>query len=359
MLFSGCSAGEVSNMKFEKTAENEKTVDTTAEDTKGSIFPVSYENEDDRVKFQCELEIPQDMTTRSLKAGMVKNKIYADAEKAYARFVDGKEVREKHTNPPSDGLPETNIYIMEDDSYAGIGDTFSYSTAEANFYSNAGVNALEKYEFYEENPVTFAKPEECIEEIKSILSEIGFPMEEFTFNSYPVSGKEMEMVEGQRVSEGLIMSEQKKSEWTDEDDGYFIYAYQKFENLPIFHEFMSISNQLAFDTPDGAPIQALYTTRGIEQLLSVMAVYDIERTDESLTLKNFDEIAAVVAEKFNSILNDAQYVVNRAKLFEMVRMNQKQEYEVLPVWYFEVAENGESKSVTLVDAVTGKEIYLN
>ena len=42
----------------------------------------------------------------------------------------------------------------------------------------------------------------------------------------------------------------------------------------------------------------------------------------------------------------------------MVHLNEKQEYAVDPVWYFEVMEDGKSSSVTLVNAVTGKEKYL-
>ena len=61
---------------------------------------------------------------------------------------------------------------------------------------------------------------------------------------------------------------------------------------------------------------------------------------------------------FRSILNDSCYVVDKAKLFQMVHMNKKQEYTVEPVWYFEVIENERSRSITLVNAVTGKETLL-
>ena len=52
----------------------------------------------------------------------------------------------------------------------------------------------------------------------------------------------------------------------DACDAYFIYGYQKYEDIPIFHEMMSIARSMAYDTPDNAPVQAIYSTRGIEYL---------------------------------------------------------------------------------------------
>lgn len=39
-------------------------------------------------------------------------------------------------------------------------------------------------------------------------------------------------------------------------------------------------------------------------------------------------------------------------------MDEKQKYKADPIWYFEVVENNISKSVTLINAETGKEIFL-
>ena len=114
---------------------------------------------------------------------------------------------------------------------------------------------------------------------------------------------------------------------------------------------------MAYDNVDNASVQAVYSSRGIEFLMA-QPIYYLEDTGETLTLKEFEEIAGIVEAKFENILNESTYVVNRAKLFQMVRLNENQEYAAEPIWYFEVVEDGISKSVTLVDAVTGKEIVL-
>ena len=87
-------------------------------------------------------------------------------------------------------------------------------------------------------------------------------------------------------------------------------------------------------------------------------VYEFEKGKQQVTLKPFEDIAAVVEEKFENILNDADYEVTRAKFYERVYLDEKQKYKADPIWYFEVVENNISKSVTLINAETGKEIFL-
>lgn len=151
--------------------------------------------------------------------------------------------------------------------------------------------------------------------------------------------------------------EKRKGSWSQEDDAYFIYAWQEYEGIPVFVEYMSIARDFAFDTPDNAPILAIYSARGLESL-NIGCIYAFENGGTQIRLQPFEEIAAVVEEKFENILNDARYEVTRAKLFERVYLNEEQKYEAEPVWYFEVVENDISKSVTLINAETGKEIYL-
>lgn len=342
-----------------KTAQTNSgvAVDKGSEPSEGEAFPVKYEAERERVFFQCELENPEGFNTKSLHKETFKNSFYPDPEKAYQVFVGDKNVEEKHTTPPDGDIPEENYYIMEDGSSLGIGNSLSHGTLDFQRYSQIGVYSDEYRQIYMRNQVSFAQPEACIQEVKDKLSEIGYQADNFEFASYPLSVEDMKAAEEGHVQAGLLEEGLKNKEWTSQDEAYYIYAFQKAQGLPVFHKLMNIGQQMAFDTPDSAPIQAIYSARGLEYL-SVMEVYDLEETQESVALKDFEEIAAVLEEKYNSILNDAKYTVNRAKLYEMVRTNQEQEEEVLPVWYFEVAENDTTKSVALVDAQTGREIYI-
>lgn len=63
----------------------------------------------------------------------------------------------------------------------------------------------------------------------------------------------------------------------------------------FFHEMMSIARSMAYDTPDNAPVQAIYSTRGIE-ILDIGGVYEFEKGEQQVLLKPFEDIAAVVEE---------------------------------------------------------------
>ena len=112
------------------------------------------------------------------------------------------------------------------------------------------------------------------------------------------------------------------------------------------------------DSPDNAPVQAIYSARGLESL-TIDYIYNFKNEQNTVTLKPFDEIASVVEEKYDNILNDVNYEVTRAKLYERVYTGEDQKYAEEPIWYFEVMENGSNKTVMLVNAETGKEINLH
>ena len=51
-------------------------------------------------------------------------------------------------------------------------------------------------------------------------------------------------------------------------------------------------------------------------------------------------------------------LVERAKFYEYVYRNEAQKYTAEPVWYLELTDDNSERHVMLVNAETGKEIYL-
>lgn len=349
-LLAGCGKG---NNKSE--ADNIKAdMEYSGEDLK---FPSTYEHKSPKVQFNCEIEVPNSVTQDNIRKVLVSGKSYADNASVLSNYVEGKEIQEKHEIPVENGMPEENVYVMVDESIVNVGGRFSFGSKNAKYYSRIGAKNSDNREEFRTDQVSFASKEDAIEAVKSEINKLGFSDLEFSYDAYPISHESMKRIEEKYISEGSMEEKHKKDIWTEEDDAYIVYGYQVKNTLPVFHESMSINHMMAYDTSDATPLQAIYSSRGIENL-NVGPVYKFEDADEMLHLKEFEEIAKVVEEKFDSILNDAHYVVNRAKLFQMIRRDEKQKYVAEPVWYFEVVENESSKSVALVNAVTGKEIFL-
>ena len=246
---------------------------------------------------------------------------------------------------------------MADGSIANVGGSGPIlASGNSGYYTRAGVENSDYQEEYSKGQVFFASREEAIEAVKQELAEIGFSEFEFQLEAYPATHKTIKKIEAEIYTNDEDQS-LKKDTWTPEDDVYVVYGFQTKGSLPIFHQWMTVFRAMAYDNIDNAPVVSIYSSRGIEFLM-VQPIYNLEDTGELLTLKDFEEIAGIVEAKFENILNESTYEVTRAKLFQMVRLNENQEYVAEPIWYFEVIEDGTSKSITLVDAVTGKEIVL-
>ena len=322
-------------------------------------FPEKYEKTSDsgKVKFNCEPEVPENIKGQAISTVDVKGLYRCDREKAWTIFGEGKEIIEKPEITVSEGREPYDYYLFANGESLGIDDGIAYGSSNSKYYLNIGVTNPDNQAVFEETEVSFKICEECITELKKMIDELGYNQEDFIFACYPLSFQTMKNLEEQYLQEDYLTEEKRKESWSQEDDAYFIYAYQKYEDIPVFHEMMSIARSMAYDTPDNAPVQAIYSTRGIENL-NISGVYEFEKGKQQVTLKPFEDIAAVVEEKFENILNDAEYEVTRAKFYERVYLDEGQKYKVDPIWYFEVVENNISKSVTLINAETGKEIFL-
>ena len=349
------------------TGCNKNVVDTNKKEVKESVsmqetecsFPKKYEKTSGsgKVKFNCELEVPENIKGQSISKVDVKGLYSCDREKAWTIFGEGKEIIEKPEIPVDEGRAPEDYYLFANDESLDINEGITYGSSNSKYYSYIGVRNSDNQVVFEESDVSFKIGEECITELQKIIDELGYHSKDFIFACYPLSFQTMKNLEEQYLQEGYLTEEKRKESWSQEDDAYFIYGYQKYEDIPIFHEMMSIAGSMAYDTPDNAPIQAIYSTRGIETL-DIGGVYEFEKGEQQVSLKPFEDIAAVVEEKFENILNDADYEVTRAKFYERVYLDEGQKYKADPIWYFEVVENNISKSVTLINAETGKEIFL-
>lgn len=320
-------------------------------------FPKEYYKKYDKVEFRCKVEIPKEWESQKFYKIIVKGQQYVKQDQAILEYTKGKETKETYMNSIAGKDLKEKGFEFQDGSSFVVGTGVSYSSKYSSYYFNAGAADTDSQVDFRKKKVDFSSKEKCIAEIKIRMNQLGYHSEEFDFVGYSLNHQIMKEKEKRRIEQKLIEKKEQKDQWTKEDDAYFIYAYQKIERLPVFHEYMSIAKQMAYDSPDAAPVQAVISARGLEDF-RVNPVYSFQKRKEIVSLKEFEEITEVVQEKFNQMLNDDHYTVKRAKLYEMICMDQKQNYIAKPVWYFEMIENNTKKEMILVDAETGKEVFL-
>lgn len=360
---SGCLGNKEMEMteKEEDLKEEERKEETEMKADSFAMFPEQYDavSESGKVRFHCFVEVPENEIGKTVYETSVTGKRRCDRKTAWNLYSEGKEVDRKHETPADAGREEEDFYIFTDGSFLGTGNGMNYGTDQLKYYTNAGALNADYQERFEQDEVTFKSSQECIEVIKDALEELGYQTQNFIFRSYPLAFDTLKELEEECVIGGYIAEKDRKDSWTQEDDAYVIYAYQINDGIPVFHELMSLSRHMAYDNAGNAPVRAIYSTRGLEEFIAYDQIYDFQTNDTMVSLKPFDEVASVVQDKFESILNDAVYEVTRAKFYTRVYLNEAQQYVAEPVWYFEVIENNSSKSLTLIHAETGKEIFLN
>lgn len=310
-----------------------------------------------KVIFDCTLEVPETVRENGMKKLRVEGVRPYDREKVYSYFAEGKKVAETFETPADKNQNAGYYYNFTDGASLGLDTSLSWGSENSAFYSLIGAASSENQHYFAQDSVSFMSQEECMEKVKTILEEVGYPTEDLSFSAYPLSAASMNTLQEDEIEAGLLEPEKKK-ELTEGDEAYFVYAYQEQEEIPIFHELMSVARLFAFDTPDNGPIRAICSPRGLEQL-NIDYVYQFTNEQEPVQLQPFETIRSVVEEKYENMLDDSVYEVTRAKLFRRIYTDEKQSYAEEPIWYFEVTDTGAgTNEVMLVNAETGKEISL-
>ena len=81
-----------------------------------NAYAQTYEKESEsgKVRFQCELEVPENWNGKEIPKFILESVHFVDSEKTYANFVEGKEILEHYNTPASDLYPEENYYVLAD-----------------------------------------------------------------------------------------------------------------------------------------------------------------------------------------------------------------------------------------------------
>lgn len=340
-------------MKEEKTDMQQENKQNQ---TDGITFSDHYKKKYGSIKADFDVEVPADLNVESKKVDVL-SRSYIDEDIAYELYVKGKNIIETHVIEPSKYAIKSTIYLMENEEDVSTGNDFFYSSGDYTYYSESDATDEEWTELYGKHDVAFETGEKCIEKVKEYIEELGCRADDFEFSCYPLSHIDLESREEEKIADGFLKSEQKKNQWSEDDDAYFIYGYQKAGQLPIIHETMMMGYQFIKDTADMAPIQAIYSARGLESL-HITAFYLMEESERTLELASLDQIVDTVIQKYSYLLTDSEFVISRGKLCQMVRKNNQQGYETQPVWYFEITENNAKVSYMLLNAETAEEVSL-
>lgn len=315
-----------------------------------ALYKESYEN----VQYNCEIVLPVDFNEDELYRGKVNATYCSDYSKALDVLVQDKTIVEEQIYPAEGDIPEWRYYTLEDGTVLGTGDTTFFTTINSYYYEKAFKNIVLE-ESTDVEQFDFMTVVECEKNLNDLLKAIDLNAD-IAFKNYALNYEIASAWEEHLAHDGTYDTEGYKQNWSEEDNAYLIYGYQEFQNLPVYHELMFLGGNMKYLNADNAVLQAIYTCGGLQKL-QVNYLYDFEIMEEKVKLKSFQEIVNTINLRLNGTIENTMYEVKKAVLMQMVKHNQVQGYDVLPVWYVE-AESQEGITVILVNAETAEEIFI-
>ena len=327
-------------------------------------FPDKYTNEQNGVTFETVIDVPEKLDFSKIKTGVAKLQ-YPISEQAMSEIAaDSTIAHQDISSIEWKGKKiDVSYYTFEDGSTLNLDTALTYTTPY--FYNVLNAFRVEKTEAFnadnysQENNFDYVSSGDAFQYILDIINRCGYELEETNYEYYALDAETMQQQEIAANKLGDNSSSEPR-EWSKEDDCYYFFAEQMYEGLPIYY-----GNQMFPD--DGVtnrPVQAVYSSRGLERLY-VNNVYRITEAGEAVSLLGFDELAEKIANKYGDLLTSSSYYVNRAKLYHMPVATSAEDYELRPVWLFEIHEKGidsetgseyETTVYTFLDAQTGEEV---
>lgn len=205
-----------------------------------NAYAQTYEKESEsgKVRFQCELEVPENWNGKEIPKFILESVHFVDSEKTYANFVEGKEILEHYNTPASDLYPEENYYVLADGTNVGIGMEFGVSTEKSAYYAQIGVTNTENMEKFTSATESIVNDQDAVQKVKETLENAGYAVENLVFQTSSLSADILREIENQYVAEGLLEESKRKPEWTNEDDVCIVYARQTVSGIPVYPELL-------------------------------------------------------------------------------------------------------------------------
>ena len=167
-----------------------------------NAYAQTYEKESEsgKVRFQCELEVPENWNGKEIPKFILESVHFVDSEKAYANFVEGKEILEHYNTPASDLYPEENYYVLADGTNVGIGMEFGVSTEKSAYYAQIGVTNTENMEKFTSATESIVNDQDAVQKVKETLENAGYAVENLVFQTSSLSADILREIENQYVA---------------------------------------------------------------------------------------------------------------------------------------------------------------
>lgn len=353
IIMTACTSSSCSKKTLqESSAVNNESTDSSSTAQVGGNFPEKLNMEIERVKFDAEVLAHSSANKKSKSYEVTVRKF--DKEKVKEKLLSNIEVAE-------------TINYGDEDSYQGTKEEYlSVSPTRIYFYKNLYLyvnNAFSLFEddrnaeSYKDTDFDFASRDEANELVLKDLDSLGAGVgSDYFINMYSLDYETMKENEEVLDMDGGLDKSAYKSNWSSKDNCYYLCIRQSVNGVPVGYKYSDADENI---NEYNAPIQLLYSSSGIE-FLNIDRIFDFSDKNEEVVLADMDKISACIAKKYNDILNEAKYSVNKLELHYICIKESETKYTVRPAWVVTMSQIGENtyNFQMIIDAQTAKEIIL-
>lgn len=357
-LFAGCNQIETSNNAQKELPE----IDISEKPTK-------YQGKTGNITFDMDILIPNEYYTNGAWMGSLSLLKYNDEKiiEAFpmteARVPTAEEVGYEFDEILLIGEKEyltvskdsSLVHYEKGESIEDI--TFAYKYAFNNYLGFENYNGTL---YFTGKDFDFASTKQAISAVIEKVQVMGFEIGEDNF-SPSIYSLDHEIMKEEAYFEDYKTGQpmQRQTEWSSDDDCYYITLHQKLNGFRLIPFY----NSSPTETDDSsAAITALYTKEGIQEF-RLERLYDI-KTQEQVELAPFSTIIKTIDEKYNQVLSDTTYNIDNAELINLIKYTENGDFVFEPVWAFriiktvpatnEIEERIVYKTI-IINAVTGKD----
>ena len=336
----------------ESKAVTSESADTASAEQVNGSFPKRLDMEIERVKFDAEVLAysSENMKAKSYEATLRT----FDKEKLKEKFFSSIEEPETISNDDPDSyygkkdeflaVYPTGIFFYTD-FYKYVNHTFSLFEDDRN---------AEKY--MKDTDFDFASRDEAKEIVLKELDSLGAGLgSEYFINMYSLDYETMKENEKVIDMEGKPDKSAYKPEWSSKDNCYYLCIRQSVNGIPVGYKYADADENI---NEYNAPIQLLYSSSGIE-FINIDRMFDFSDKNEEVVLADMDKVSDCIAKKYNDILNESKYTVNKLELHYICVKESETKYTVRPAWVATMSVPGETAQFQMIiDAQTAKELIL-
>ena len=202
----------------------------------------------------------------------------------------------------------------------------------------------------------FASRDEAKEIILKELDSIGAGLgSDYFINMYSLDYETMKENEEVLDRDGGLDKSAYKPDWSSKDNCYYLCIRQSVNGIPVGYKYADADEKI---NEYNAPIQILYSSSGIE-FINIDRMFDFSDKNEEVVLADMDKVSACIAKKYNDILNESKYSVNKLELHYVCVKESEGKYTVRPAWVATMSEiGGIEQFQMIIDAQTAKELIL-